>query len=102
MFEFEMAQKFCQRALELEPDNVQALETCGTLLLELGELESAKHVSCQHWLSLRGDLKNDQCTTLHKTYIILTYDPSLSINSTLKRTCIYFCVYVLNRQPFGR
>ncbi|KAI0239735.1 putative RNA-directed DNA polymerase from transposon BS [Lamellibrachia satsuma] len=43
MFEFEMAQKFCQRALELEPDNVQALETCGTLLLELGELESAKH-----------------------------------------------------------
>ena len=44
-FEFEMAQKFCQRALELEPDNVQALETCGTLLLELGELDSARHVS---------------------------------------------------------
>ncbi|KAK2177144.1 hypothetical protein NP493_616g01012 [Ridgeia piscesae] len=42
-FEFEMAQKFCQRALELEPDNVQALETSGTLLLELGELDSARH-----------------------------------------------------------
>lgn len=68
MFEFEMAQKFCQRALELEPDNVQALETCGTLLLELGELKSAKHVSCQHWLSLRGDLKNDQCTTTQNLY----------------------------------
>ena len=40
-----MAQKFCQRALELEPDNIQALETCGTLLLEMEELPAAKHVS---------------------------------------------------------
>lgn len=41
-FEYELAQKFCQRALEIDPDNVQVLETTGTLLLELGNTESAK------------------------------------------------------------
>ena len=44
-FEFSLAQKFCQRALEMEPDNVRALETCGTLLLELGNMDGAKQVS---------------------------------------------------------
>ncbi|KAL3868147.1 hypothetical protein ACJMK2_040981 [Sinanodonta woodiana] len=42
-FEYEVAQKFCQRALEIEPDNVHALETSGTLLLEVGNMEAAKH-----------------------------------------------------------
>lgn len=42
-FNFELAQKFCQRALETEPDNVRALETSASLLLELGNSESAKH-----------------------------------------------------------
>ncbi|XP_076075406.1 uncharacterized protein LOC143046239 [Mytilus galloprovincialis] len=41
-FEYEIAQKFCQRALEIEADNIRALETTGTLLLELGNPESAK------------------------------------------------------------
>ena len=44
-FNYELAQKFCQRALEMEPDNVRALETSSSLLLELGDMESAKHVS---------------------------------------------------------
>ncbi|XP_005096442.1 probable assembly chaperone of rpl4 [Aplysia californica] len=42
-FNYELAQKFCQRALETEPDNVRALETSASLLLELGNAESAKH-----------------------------------------------------------
>ncbi|GFR79364.1 TPR repeat-containing protein YDR161W [Elysia marginata] len=42
-FNYELAQKFCQRALEMEPDNVRALETSASLLLELGDIESAKH-----------------------------------------------------------
>ncbi|XP_060081597.1 uncharacterized protein LOC132560906 [Ylistrum balloti] len=41
-FEYEVAQKFCQRALEMEPDNILALETTGSLLLELGNQEAAK------------------------------------------------------------
>lgn len=45
-FEYEIAQKFCQRALEIEADNIRALETTGTLLLELGNPESAKQVGC--------------------------------------------------------
>lgn len=43
-FNFELAQKFCQRALETDPDNMRALQTSATLLLELGQTESAKHV----------------------------------------------------------
>jgi len=42
-FNFELAQKFCQRALETEPDNVRALETSASLLLELGNVDGAKH-----------------------------------------------------------
>ncbi|KAL4235922.1 hypothetical protein ACF0H5_004312 [Mactra antiquata] len=41
-FEYELAQKFCQRALEMEPDNVRVLETSGALLIDLGNLEGAK------------------------------------------------------------
>lgn len=41
-FQYELAQKFCQRALEMEPDNIRALETAGSLLLELGDIEAAK------------------------------------------------------------
>ena len=44
-FDFELAQKFCQRALEQDVDNIRALETSGTLLLEVGETEKAKSVS---------------------------------------------------------
>ncbi|KAK7109107.1 uncharacterized protein [Littorina saxatilis] len=41
-FQYELAQKFCQRALEQDADNVRALETSGSLLLELGNSEAAK------------------------------------------------------------
>lgn len=44
-FHYELAQKFCQRALEQDADNVRALETSGSLLLELGNTEAAKQVS---------------------------------------------------------
>lgn len=42
-FNFDLAQKFCQRALETEPDNVRALEVSASMLMELGQTESAKH-----------------------------------------------------------
>jgi len=44
-FQYELAQKFCQRALETEPDNVRALELSGGLLIDLGNFDGAKHVS---------------------------------------------------------
>jgi len=43
VYNYEMAQKFCQRALEMDADNVRALETTATLLLEAGDVENAKH-----------------------------------------------------------
>lgn len=47
-FQYELAQKFCQRALEKDPDNVRALETSGILLLELGNVEAAKQVTSSY------------------------------------------------------
>ena len=44
-FNFEVAQKFCERALEQEPDNTQVLETAGAICLELGETVKAETVS---------------------------------------------------------
>ncbi|XP_038078464.1 probable assembly chaperone of rpl4 [Patiria miniata] len=41
-FNYELAQKFLQRALEMEPDNLRVLEVTGNLLVEVGELEKAK------------------------------------------------------------
>jgi len=43
MYNYEMAQKFCQRALEIDNDNVRALEATATLLLEAGDAENARH-----------------------------------------------------------
>lgn len=41
--QFELAEKFCQRALEMNADHPQALEMCANLLLERGEVEKAQH-----------------------------------------------------------
>ena len=41
--QFELAEKFCQRALELDSDHPIALEMCANLLLERGEVEKAQH-----------------------------------------------------------
>lgn len=34
-YNYEMAQKFCQRALDMNPDHVKALEVTASLLLEV-------------------------------------------------------------------
>jgi len=41
--QFELAEKFCQRALEMSGDHPKALEMCANLLLERGEVERAQH-----------------------------------------------------------
>lgn len=40
-FDIEVAQKFCHRALEIEPDNLKALETVSNILLETGDVDAA-------------------------------------------------------------
>lgn len=44
-FELDMAVKFCERALQLEPDNLSVLDTMAPLLLEAGEMDKAYEVS---------------------------------------------------------
>ena len=46
-FNFELAIKFCERALDMEPDNVEVLEMAGAVFLETGDVEKAKSVSFQ-------------------------------------------------------
>ncbi|KAM4026896.1 uncharacterized protein ACNLHF_022776 [Anomaloglossus baeobatrachus] len=46
-FNFEMAQLFCQRALDLEPENLEILDTMGNICMELGNAEKAKQVLLQ-------------------------------------------------------
>ncbi|XP_067094494.1 uncharacterized protein si:dkey-12j5.1 [Osmerus mordax] len=43
-FDFEMAGRFCQRALELEPNNKQTLDMLGHIHSELGDPQRAKGV----------------------------------------------------------
>lgn len=41
-FDYELALKFCQKALGIEPDNLRIVETCGNVCAEMGDLENAK------------------------------------------------------------
>ncbi|KAM4601489.1 uncharacterized protein ACJ7VT_021218 [Polymixia lowei] len=43
-FDFEMASRFCQRAVDLDPTNLQALDMLGHIHSELGDTQKAKGV----------------------------------------------------------
>ncbi|XP_068091598.1 uncharacterized protein [Hyperolius riggenbachi] len=43
-FNYEMAQLFCQRALDIEPDNLEILDMMGNICMELGDADKAKQV----------------------------------------------------------
>ncbi len=43
-FELDLALKFCQRALETDPQNTQALEMTGCVYMELGNVDDARSV----------------------------------------------------------
>lgn len=42
-FQFELAIKFCEKALEIEPANSRVIETAGNLFAEIGDIDSAKN-----------------------------------------------------------
>ena len=63
-FNFELAIKFCERALDIEPDNVEVLEMAGTVFLETGDIDKAKSVS------LRSDML-ELCPGLPNRVVIL-------------------------------
>lgn len=41
---YEMARLFCQRALDIEPDNLEILDMMGNICMELGDADKAKQV----------------------------------------------------------
>ena len=43
--DYDLAQRFIRRILEQQPDNAEAKEMLGVVLLELGEIGGAKEVS---------------------------------------------------------
>ncbi len=44
-FNFELAERFCTRAVELSPDNLQALKIAASVYLETGKVDEAVSVS---------------------------------------------------------
>jgi len=42
-YKFELAQKFCERALQIDENNIRALQLTAGLLLDMGEVESAQN-----------------------------------------------------------
>ncbi|KAK3731845.1 hypothetical protein QZH41_020211, partial [Actinostola sp. cb2023] len=50
-FNYELAQKFCKRALEVDSNHLELLETAGAVFLETGEVEKAKNCF-QHAIQL--------------------------------------------------
>uniref|UniRef100_A0A3Q1CGM7 Si:dkey-12j5.1 n=1 Tax=Amphiprion ocellaris TaxID=80972 RepID=A0A3Q1CGM7_AMPOC len=51
-FDFEMAGLFCQRALDVESTNLQALDMLGHIYSELGDTQKAKGISFVHFCFL--------------------------------------------------
>ena len=43
-FQVDLALKFCERALQLEPENIHVMNTMATVLLEAGETDKAFEV----------------------------------------------------------
>lgn len=40
-----MAQRYCQKALEMDNENIKVLELTGQVMMEVGNLDAAKQVS---------------------------------------------------------
>jgi len=43
-YDYDMASRYCKRAIEMEPDNVEVLENIGSLYMDFGDWDSAKEV----------------------------------------------------------
>lgn len=52
-FNFELAERFCTRAIELSPDNLQALDMATSVYLELGKVDEAVSVSFLYTVKYR-------------------------------------------------
>lgn len=53
-FNYELAIKFCERALGIEPDNLEVLEMAGSVYLETGDMDKAKSVSLSWMLLMKA------------------------------------------------
>lgn len=42
---YDLAKQFCDRSLQLEPNNADALEATGAVTMELGDMDQAQNVS---------------------------------------------------------
>ena len=63
-FNFELAVKFCERALDIEPDNVEVLEMAGSVFLETGDIDKAKSVSFNFDVTLQLPQGKNNCSIL--------------------------------------
>jgi Flp pilus assembly protein TadD len=52
--DYQLAQRFIHRILEIDPNHVEAREMLGVTLLEIGELENAKEVDLNAFICLKS------------------------------------------------
>jgi len=43
-----MAQRYCQKAIELDNENVKVLELTGHVMMEVGDMDAAKQASIKY------------------------------------------------------
>ena len=43
-YDYDMAKRYCKRAIEMEPDNVEVLENIGSIFMDFGDWDSAQEV----------------------------------------------------------
>ncbi|KAG4095430.1 TPR-like protein [Neocallimastix lanati (nom. inval.)] len=43
-YDYDMAKRYCKRAIEMEPDNVEVLENIGSIFMDFGDWDSAKEI----------------------------------------------------------
>lgn len=69
-FDFDMAGLFCQRALDVEPTNLQALDMLGHICSELGDIQKAKGISFVHFSLLFGACQQFSHLTEHMAVLL--------------------------------
>ena len=71
-FNHELAIKFCERALGIEPDNLEVLEMAGSVYLETGDMDKAKSVSLSWMLLMKAFSSVFRSFNLNLNFVIVT------------------------------
>jgi len=90
-FNYDLALKFCEKALQIEPENIQVLETIGNVCSELGDIDHAKQ-----YLLKAVDLQPDKG---HVKYLYLGQISEGSAAVNYYKTAVTLMTTAVNESP---